>query len=57
MQENYRLDFWVGVLCNDKSYVKRDVAPCNQDIFAIRLMLKAVEKGQVDLGFGGTVSL
>lgn len=35
--------------------VKIDVAPCHQDIFAIRLMLEAVEEGQTDFGFGDPV--
>ncbi len=37
--------------------VKTDVTPCHQDIFAIRLMLEAVEKGQMDFGFGVPVGL
>lgn len=37
--------------------VKTDVTPCHQDIFAIRLMLEAVEEGQMDFGFGVPVGL
>lgn len=37
--------------------VKTDVIPCHQDIFPIRLMLEAVEEGQMDFGFGVPVGL